>query len=277
MGRFDPEEMNKGQGKDLVDQNGNIYSGDILWIKNGNGKCKYNTKDGYEIYEGQFREDLCHGKGKYIFANGEIYEGDFSYGGERMGNCTVKYPNGNEYNGKWSRNSECGKGTMKYKNGDIYIGNWDSNNQNGQGKMKYKNGDYYDGNWSSGKPSGKGEMIYANGDIYEGEWKNGVKSEKGRMIYANGDIYTGEWKKDEKNGRGEMIYSNHIIKQIKGNWQNNTFDTKNTNPIFVYNEDKIGIHAELFDEIVNHNILPSLTPVLGKEFREAETRFTSQI
>ena len=32
-------------------------------------------KDG-SIYEGEWRDDMRHGKGRHIFANGDVYEGD---------------------------------------------------------------------------------------------------------------------------------------------------------------------------------------------------------
>ena len=41
---------------------------------------KYIDIDKKESYEGEFNENEFHGKGKYYFSNGDIYEGDFEYG-----------------------------------------------------------------------------------------------------------------------------------------------------------------------------------------------------
>jgi len=109
-----------------------------------------------------------------------------------------------EYNGQYFVKNICpddkvikkiikhGKGTMKYKNGDFYDGNWMDDRENGKGMMKYANGNIYHGKWSSGSQYGRGIMRYANGDIYEGEWFLSHENGKGITRYANGDIYTGQ-------------------------------------------------------------------------------------
>jgi len=108
-----------------------------------------------------------------------------------------------EYKGHYLVNNICphdkvikkiiksGKGTMKYKNGDFYDGNWMDDIKNGKGIMKYANGDFYHGEWSSDSQHGRGIMRYANGDIYDGEWF--LNNEEGGITrYANGDVYTGK-------------------------------------------------------------------------------------
>jgi len=110
-----------------------------------------------------------------------------------------------EYKGHYLVNNICpnnkvikktikyGKGTMKYKNGDFYDGNWMDDKQSGKGIMKYANGNVYYGKWSNGYQYGRGIMRYANGDIYEGEWFGNMETGRdGITRYANGDIYSGE-------------------------------------------------------------------------------------
>jgi hypothetical protein len=85
-----------------------------------------------------------HKRGKFLFDNGDIYDGE------------------------WSDNDIYGCGNMKYKNGDIYDGEWDLCGKHGQGKMVYKNGDVYEGTWFRNNRYGNGKITYKNGDIYEG-------------------------------------------------------------------------------------------------------------
>jgi hypothetical protein len=40
-----------------------------------------------------------------------------------------------------------GKGTMKYFNGDVYEGGWIEDKKHGKGIMKYSNNDVYEGDW----------------------------------------------------------------------------------------------------------------------------------
>ena len=41
-----------------------------------------------------------------------------------------------------------GKGTLKYANGDVYEGDFDEGVEHGKGTLKYANGDVYEGDWS---------------------------------------------------------------------------------------------------------------------------------
>jgi hypothetical protein len=45
--------------------------------KHGTGKATYAglQGQGQESYDGEWENDLMHGRGKYIFANGSVYEG----------------------------------------------------------------------------------------------------------------------------------------------------------------------------------------------------------
>lgn len=83
--------------------------------------------------------------------------------------------------GKQIRN---GKGTMKYNNGDVYEGEWVNNEKHRKGKMTYLNKN------SSSK--------YKNGDVYEGEWLHDNKWGQGKMTYKSGRVWEGKWEFDKK-------------------------------------------------------------------------------
>ena len=47
-------------------------------------------------------------------------------------------------------------GTMKYRDGDVYEGDWLEGEMHGKGIMKYLDDDIYEGDWFEGKRQGKG-------------------------------------------------------------------------------------------------------------------------
>jgi hypothetical protein len=67
--------------------------------------------------------DKMHGKGKYTYKNGDVYEGDFAKGNPH------------------------GKGKMTWADGRVYTGDFAKGKRNGNGKMTYLNGKVEDGKW----------------------------------------------------------------------------------------------------------------------------------
>jgi len=78
-----------------------------------------------ESYDGSWRLDKPHGKGKYI-SHDYAYEGNYMFGRKQ------------------------GKGIMKFKNGDIYEGEFMSDLFHGEGIFKHANGDIYQGHFENG-------------------------------------------------------------------------------------------------------------------------------
>ena len=78
-----------------------------------------------------------HGKGKYVYADGRIQQGEWKYGkpvisdeeetNKRPGRWdegihTFVFNNGDKYTGQWKYGKPHGQGTMVYENGNTYIG-----------------------------------------------------------------------------------------------------------------------------------------------------------
>lgn len=62
-----------------------------------------------------------NGYGTYVFANGEVYEGQISKGAkEGHGKCI--YQDGREYEGSWIKNCKVGLGKIKFPNDVTFIG-----------------------------------------------------------------------------------------------------------------------------------------------------------
>jgi len=96
-------------------------SGDCI---NGTGKYVYSDGD---IYEGEFENNYRHGFGRYQYIEGDTYHGQWSWS-DREGLGYYKWPSGNEYIGYWKGNMQEGMGTKYYVDGDIEAGQWKDSN-----------------------------------------------------------------------------------------------------------------------------------------------------
>ncbi|KAG8642404.1 phosphatidylinositol 4-phosphate 5-kinase 1 [Manihot esculenta] len=176
--------------------NGDIYTGTLSGSV-PHGKGKYLWYDGC-MYEGEWKRGRACGNGKFSWPSGATYEGHFKDG--RMdGHGTFIGVDGDSYKGQWLLDRKHGYGEKRYANGDVYQGRWRSNLQGGEGKYRWSNGNEYSGEWKNGVIHGKGVLICANGNIYEGLWENGVPKGKGVFTFSNGNNrYEGNFKDARK-------------------------------------------------------------------------------
>jgi hypothetical protein len=65
---------------------------------------------------GEYKNNKRHGKGKFIYTNGNIYDGS------------------------WENDMQSGEGKMVYSTGNTYIGMYKNGVREGQGKFIYQNG-----------------------------------------------------------------------------------------------------------------------------------------
>jgi hypothetical protein len=177
-----------------------------------------------------------HGRGKYTFANGDVYEGELR-NSEFTGQGAMTYANGDVYVGLWAQDKKNGRGTMTYANGDVYEGNWLNNNMhdvNGR-YTKHADGNVQVGNWinndmhgvglyegelnENGLANGRGKCTFINEDVYEGSWDANFMHGQGRLTYQNGDEYEGPWRYDQRHGEnGTMRYADGRV--YEGEWWN---------------------------------------------------------
>jgi hypothetical protein len=129
-----------------------------------------------EGYVGERKDGKMHGKGKYTYADGNVYEG------------------------KWKDDKMHGNGKYAFADGNVYKGESKDDKKHGKGKYIFANGNVYDGEWKDDKKHGKGKFTYADGNVHKGEWKDGKLHGKGKFTYADGNMYKGEWKDDKKHG-----------------------------------------------------------------------------
>ena len=187
-------------------------------------------------YEGQIKNGKKHGKGKMIYPDFSIYEGDwvndmkqgvgrletadtiFIYKGQFLndvfnGDGIYKYGE-TTYEGKFLNGVFHGKGKITYPDGKIYQGDWKDGKANGRGTATAVNGDIYVGDWKDSKKHGKGKETSPDGSIYEGDWKKGYKDGKG-VFKWDGSIYQGDFRADKFNGKGKATYDG---KTYEGDW-----------------------------------------------------------
>ena len=144
------------------------------------------------IYEGEKLGDYRHGRGKFYYSDGGMYDGDWK-NGSMDGFGTLFYAGGNvAYKGEWKEDKFHGKGTVyneipiippggtfDYTNFDNisdywirYEGDFNNDNKGGNGLLFITNGDKYQGNFKDDMVDGKGQYIFADGRKMLGEWSN---------------------------------------------------------------------------------------------------------
>ena len=209
-------------------------------------KKKYSDGGVYEG-EGTFFTKKRDGHGKMIYANGDVYEGEWKDDvrcgeGElyHMHRSTKTY----SYKGTWMDDKLNGQGTFtdatvtysgEFLNGvyhgkgtlykklrststiySTYVGDFAYGQKHGMGSEKCA--EYtYTGAYAKDQFHGKGKKVLANKDYYDGTFVIGSFSAgKVRLTEPTGDIYEGSYKKYHYEGSGKLkmtdgtVYSGHF-------------------------------------------------------------------
>ncbi|GKT36175.1 putative Phosphatidylinositol-4-phosphate 5-kinase [Aduncisulcus paluster] len=147
-----------------------------------------------------------HGTGKMVFANKDVYEGEYQ-DGKRTGKGKYKwFASGCEYEGDYVDGLRDGEGTMKYNNGAVYGGTWVKGKRHGAGKMIFPNKDFYYGEWKEGLQSGTGMYTYKQSRVsFHGIWELGRFIE-GEIRYPDGGIYKGSFRMNQPWGEGTFKF-----------------------------------------------------------------------
>ncbi|KAH6823456.1 Phosphatidylinositol-4-phosphate 5-kinase family protein [Perilla frutescens var. hirtella] len=190
---------NDERGPEKILINGDAYLGAFEGTI-PHGKGKYTWSDG-TIYEGDWEEGKMSGKGKIRWPSQAMYDGDFS-GGYLHGFGTFIGSDGSMYRGSWKMNSQHGIGRKQYPNADIYDGCWREGVREGSGRYAWSNDNIYLGNWKNGRMSGRGVMKWFNGDLFDGFWLNGLRHGTGCYRFGDGSYYFGTWSNGLKDGPG---------------------------------------------------------------------------
>lgn len=161
-----------------------------------------------DIYVGQWKGGLYHGRGKLYMLTGDIYEGHWEHG-KKKGKGRILYRTGDVYEGYFELNLREGEGVYKGKESE-YEGSWKDDLQHGFGKETWKDGTSYEGNFVYGVKEGNGRFQYTFG-YYLGEFNNNLRHGKGKMSFSDGKFYDGQWKNDKMHGSGEFHWTDGTI------------------------------------------------------------------
>ncbi|KAF9608375.1 hypothetical protein IFM89_009741 [Coptis chinensis] len=175
--------------------NGDRYAGSFKGLL-PHGKGKYTWSDG-TVYDGEWDHGKVTGAGNFRWTSGATYEGEVS-GGYLHGCGTFNGTDGSIYRGAWRINVQHGLGRKQYCNLDIYEGSWKEGVKEGSGRYDWSTEDTYIGNWKAGNMCGRGVMKWANSDMYDGFWLDGLKHGSGFYRFSDGGYYFGTWSRDLK-------------------------------------------------------------------------------
>ncbi len=153
-------------------------------------KTTHTESKGVDRYEGDLVNGVREGRGKMIFASGNVY------------------------NGQWKNGMMHGLGEFVFTaTGERYVGDFANGTYNGQGKLYYPSGLVYDGSFVKGRREGGGTLLNPNGDRYEGSWLADKICGYGKYFYADGRVYRGMFFDNKmtdgflttKNNNGEWV------------------------------------------------------------------------
>lgn len=163
--------------------NGDIYKGELDIIKgnlrHGYGEMIYKNGD---IHATKWKNDVAQGAGIYISKNGVEIRGNWKNG--QLNDKTIS--------------------TIKYPDGDVYNGQIHNNTMNGYGLFTYSDGEIYNGQYLNGVRTGYGVSYFINGCVYEGYWENDTLNGHG-ILYTHEKIYTGFWNNGVQDNSGEIL------------------------------------------------------------------------
>ena len=215
--------------KGSFDSSGNC-SGEGLWLNN------------YNIYYGNFRDDVFNGLGVFMNTRGDYYFGQW-VNGVPHGYGFIVFNGIKAYEGQFLDGQKCGNGTEQFPGGDTYQGEFANGQREGQGKYKYAGGAMYNGGMKNSKFDGEGTFIWSNGQKYNGGFNNGKMNGHGTFTWKDGSSFSGYYTNNVKQGEGEYKWNNGSM--LQGHWINNkpngnsTYVTKGFKESLSYQEGTI--------------------------------------
>ena len=176
------------------------YEGEIVaGMKHGKGKYQY--RNTFYEYAGDWFENKKHGKGVLAMKDGMQYEGDFNHG-EITGEGVMIWPDGATYRGSFIDGERHGHGEFTSPSGEQYTGNWSYGHKQGIGKLSL-NTISYEGSFANNTFDGEGRLQIP-GLIWSGEFKKGLLNGTAEVSTPNNITFGGMFKNGLRNGEGQL-------------------------------------------------------------------------
>lgn len=223
-------------------RNGDKFKGTYVdGIRNGErGVYAWKTFGG--DYDGAWKDGKHHGRGKYVWPDGDSYEGDFHEDKIHGRGLFISVVLGEEFDGTFKKNTDTGDEISdpmlgSLRNGDGYCvynsphecegysyrGNWKNSYWDGNGiltrdipgglgEKKFMMIERYEGDFCDGKISGQGVADYRGGENhpwkqYRGAWLSNQWHGDGTLKFLNGNEFVGSLVQS-KLDFGSLYYSN---------------------------------------------------------------------
>jgi internalin A len=195
-------------------------------------------------YDGEEKDGLPHGKGKYLYNGTLWYEGSFVEGrmeGEgRLADLPEPYAS---YEGELMNNQPHGNGRMNYSDGTYYTGSYAAGKKQGSGKLYFEDGALnYEGKFEADEMSGAGTLWTEEGEkyvgsfqnsmmfgpfkqymndelVFEGEFQGSYREGSGKEFKNGKLVYEGEYMFDDRNGSGKLYEDGKLV--YEGGFNNN--------------------------------------------------------
>jgi hypothetical protein len=168
------------------------------------------------LYTGSIKNYLPHGYGTMKYRQGQEYDGNWDQG-HWHGHGTLKNRNGDVYEGKFVGDQKEGqRGTLKFSDGRIFKGRFQEDHMR-EGRLSFPDKGYYEGLFQGVKRNGFGLYVFADGSHYEGQWKNDQMHGRGRMEWTDGGWYNGDWYYGIQHGLGMETMPDGSIRH-QGRW-----------------------------------------------------------
>ena len=134
------------------------------------------------MYVGEYKDGKFNGRGKFVWHQGMVYEGEFM-DGMRHGN------------GIWRESNS--------PDATTYEGEYYHDKKHGEGVYKWRSGSYYKGSFYNDQRHGYGEMYWIDGSSYKGQWEKGMQKDEGDVAYSS--INQSEKKIQQHNNQQQII------------------------------------------------------------------------
>jgi len=179
--------------------NGSSYQGQMR-NKKKHGEGKYVGSSSHRVYQGQWYDDRCDGKG-FLLDGESSYYGFWKEGQKHGLGFEIWHRDGTCYIGHHLKNNKNGPGLYSWGDGTTYSGQFKQDVIQGDGVFFDSEG-VYRGQFQNSLQHGEGYYKYHDGTTYNGRFFEGERHGFGRIEWTDGSSYEGGWKQGKQFGKG---------------------------------------------------------------------------